>query len=74
MNKKISAAVFAAVASSQGQQAAAQSGDVLGLEEVVVTAQRRSENIQNVPITEQALTTQTLENHNVTTNDEIVKF
>lgn len=74
MNKKISAAVFAAVASSQGQQAAAQSGDALGLEEVVVTAQRRSENIQNVPITVQALTTETLENLKVTTIDEFVKF
>jgi outer membrane receptor protein involved in Fe transport len=74
MNKKISAAVFAAVASAQGQQAAAQSGDALGLEEVVVTAQRRSENIQNVPITVQALTTETLENLKVTTIDEFVKF
>lgn len=74
MNKKISAAVFAAVASSQGHQAAAQSGDALGLEEVVVTAQRRSENIQNVPITVQALTTETLENLKVSTIDEFVKF
>jgi outer membrane receptor protein involved in Fe transport len=74
MNKKISAAVFAAVASSQGHHAAAQSGDVLGLEEVVVTAQRRNENIQNVPITVQALTTETLENLKVSTIDEFVKF
>ena len=74
MNKKISAAVFAAVASAQGQQAAAQSEDALGLEEVVVTAQRRSENIQNVPITVQALTTETLQNLKVSTIDEFVKF
>lgn len=74
LNRKISAAVFAAVASSQGHQAAAQSADTLSLDEVVVTAQRRSENIQNVPITVQALTTETLDNLKVTTIDEFVKF
>jgi outer membrane receptor protein involved in Fe transport len=73
LNKKISAAVFAALA-SQGQNAVAQSEDTLSLEEVVVTAQRRSENIQNVPITVQALTTETLENLKVSTIDEFVKF
>ena len=40
----------------------------------MVTAQRRSENIQNVPITVQALTTETLENLKVNTIDEFVKF
>jgi len=74
LNRKISAAVFAAVASSQAQQAVAQSEAVLTLDEVVVTAQRRSENIQNVPITVQALTTETLENLKVNTIDEFVKF
>ena len=74
LNRKISAAVFAAVASSQAQQAVAQSDAVLTLDEVVVTAQRRSENIQNVPITVQALTTETLENLKVNTIDEFVKF
>jgi outer membrane receptor protein involved in Fe transport len=74
LNRQISAAVFAAVASSQAQQAVAQSEAVLELDEVVVTAQRRSENIQNVPITVQALTTETLENLKVNTIDEFVKF
>ncbi len=76
MNKKISAAVFAALA-SQGQNATAQnsgSEDSLSLDEIVVTAQRRSENIQDVPITVQALTSETLENLKVTTIDEFVKF
>ncbi|MFM2111336.1 MAG: hypothetical protein RLZZ372_2260, partial [Pseudomonadota bacterium] len=76
MNKKISAAVFAALA-SQGQNATAQTGggeDSLGLDEIVVTAQRRNENIQDVPITVQALTTETLENLKVSTIDEFVKF
>ena len=73
MNKKISAAVFAALA-TQGSDAVAQSEDALSLDEVVVTAQRRTENIQNVPITVQALTTETLENLKVNTIDEFVKF
>jgi len=76
VNKKISAAVFAALA-SQGQNATAQTGggeDSLGLDEIVVTAQRRNENIQDVPITVQALTTETLENLKVSTIDEFVKF
>jgi iron complex outermembrane receptor protein len=76
VNKKISAAVFAALA-SQGQNATAQnsgSEDSLSLDEIVVTAQRRSENIQDVPITVQALTSETLENLKVTTIDEFVKF
>ena len=74
MNRQISAAVFAAVAASQAQQAVAQSEAVFELDEVVVTAQRRTENIQNVPITVQALTTETLDNLKVTTIDEFVKF
>jgi iron complex outermembrane recepter protein len=74
LNRQISAAVFAAVASSQAQQAVAQSDAVFELDEVVVTAQRRTENIQNVPITVQALTTETLDNLKVTTIDEFVKF
>ena len=77
MNKKISAAVFAALA-SQSQHAVAQSTGAdeggLSLDEIVVTAQRRNENIQDVPITVQALTTETLENLKVTTIDEFVKF
>ncbi len=44
------------------------------IQEVIVTAQRRSENIQNVPITIQALTGETLGQLNVTTFDEIIKY
>jgi outer membrane receptor protein involved in Fe transport len=45
-----------------------------GLEEVIVTAQRRSENIQNVPITIQALTGETLQQLNVATIEDYVKY
>ena len=42
--------------------------------EVLVTAQRRTENVQNVPATIQALTGQTLSQLNVTSFDDLVKF
>ncbi|MBS0388840.1 MAG: TonB-dependent receptor [Proteobacteria bacterium] len=45
-----------------------------GLEEVIVTAQRRSENLQNVPITVTALTAETLQQLNVTTAADYFKF
>ena len=57
MNRKLSAAV-AAVLAVQAMPVMAE--DDLALEEVIVTAQRRSENIQDVPIAIQALTGETL--------------
>jgi outer membrane receptor protein involved in Fe transport len=53
---------------------AEESTGALGLQEVVVTAQRRAESIQNVPITVQALTGDTLQKLNVTTFDDFVKY
>ena len=44
------------------------------LEEVVVTATRRSENLQNVPIALTALTSTTLSDLNVQTLDDFVKY
>jgi iron complex outermembrane receptor protein len=44
------------------------------IQEITVTAQRRSENIQNVPITIQALTAETLSQLNVQTFDDYVKY
>jgi len=44
------------------------------LQEITVTAQRRSENMQNVPITIQALTGETLAKLNVQTFDDYVKY
>jgi iron complex outermembrane recepter protein len=43
------------------------------IQEVVVTAQRRSENAQDVPIAIQALTGKELEDLNVTTFDDLIK-
>ena len=46
----------------------------LALGEVVVTAQRRLQSVQDVPITIQALTSETLTQLNVTTFDDFVKY
>src|SRR5260370_10065260 len=45
-----------------------------GLQEITVTAQRRTENMQNVPIPIQAMTAETLTQLNVTTFDDFVKY
>jgi outer membrane receptor protein involved in Fe transport len=45
-----------------------------GLQEVIVTANRREENLQDVPITIQALTATTLQQLNVQTFDDFVKY
>jgi iron complex outermembrane recepter protein len=50
------------------------SGTTGGLAEIVVTAQRRAESAQNVPITIQALTGETLSQLNVTTFDEFRQY
>jgi outer membrane receptor protein involved in Fe transport len=44
------------------------------IQEITVTAQRRTENIQNVPISIQALTGETLGQLNVATVDDFVKY
>jgi iron complex outermembrane receptor protein len=44
------------------------------IEEIVVTAQRRAENMQNVPIAIQVLTGETLSQLNVQTFDDFVKY
>src|ERR1700723_3491159 len=45
-----------------------------GIQEIVVTAQRRAESIQNVPITIQAITGEQLGQLNVTTFDDVLKY
>jgi iron complex outermembrane receptor protein len=81
-NPKISAAVAAILGASAGSvtfaadpvDTAAATASGSELQEVIVTANRRSENLQNVPITIQALTAQTLGELNVTTFEDIIKF
>jgi|HubBroStandDraft_4_1064222.scaffolds.fasta_scaffold20494_2 iron complex outermembrane receptor protein len=45
-----------------------------GLEEVVVTAQKRTENLQDVPVSIQTLTTEKLEQLNIDDIDDYVKY
>ncbi|MBS0389149.1 MAG: TonB-dependent receptor plug domain-containing protein, partial [Proteobacteria bacterium] len=45
-----------------------------GLEEIIVTAQRRSESIQNVPITIQAIGSEQLSQLHISTFDDVVKM
>ena len=65
----IAAAVLAAVS---GQAALAQ--DSGGLEEVVVTAQKRSENMQDVPISIDAISTEKLEQLNINNFTDYVRM
>ncbi len=72
-NRKLKLAVLAALsASTSASFAAAESTG--GLEEIVVTAQRRTESIQNVPITIQAITGEALGRLSVATFDDVVKL
>jgi outer membrane receptor protein involved in Fe transport len=61
-----------ATAADRAPRAADTASDALA--EIVVTAQRRSENIQDVPITIQALTAQSLAQLNINTFDDYLKF
>ncbi|HNS28578.1 MAG TPA: Plug domain-containing protein, partial [Steroidobacteraceae bacterium] len=63
----VSAAVMAAVAPAQAQTSG-------GLEEVIVTAQKREESLQNVPLSIQAIGTEKLEQLHVTRFDDYVKY
>jgi iron complex outermembrane recepter protein len=63
-------AILAGVPVAQAQQAQATGG----LEEVVVTAQKVSENLQNVPISIQVLGNQKLEELHVSSLDDYVKY
>src|SRR5260370_2875244 len=44
------------------------------IQEITVTAQRRTENVQNVPIAIQALTGETLAQLTATTSDDVLKY
>jgi len=71
-NQKIASAIAAALSAHVGTcygQAAPG-----GLEEVVVTAQRRAESAQDVPITIQALTGDSLAQMSITTFDDVIKL
>ena len=86
MNSKLSTAIAAILGGvSFGMGAAASPADgpdataapaasTDSLQEITVTAQRRSESMQNVPISMQAFTGQTLQQLNIQTFDDYIKY
>jgi outer membrane receptor protein involved in Fe transport len=80
INTKLAFAVSAALGVyAYASHAVAQSvpeaaADTGGLEEIIVTAQRRAQSIQDVPMTIQAISGQQLEQLNVTSIEEAVKL
>src|SRR5712672_1559671 len=50
------------------------SSDSEGIQEITVTAQRRTENIQNVPITIQAISTEQLKQLSIANFDDAVRY
>ena len=78
-HSKLSYAIAAILGSGAfGSAVAANSTDANSasdqIQEITVTAQRRSENIQNVPIAIQALTGETLKQLNLSTFDDLIKY
>jgi iron complex outermembrane recepter protein len=80
MRSKISYAVAAILGGASYAAPAAEpaagtaEGATGAIEEIVVTAQRREQSIQDVPISMQALTGQALQQLNVSTFDDYIKF
>jgi iron complex outermembrane recepter protein len=80
--QRLSYAIAAVLAAHVGRAAHAQTAPGIStaagpsneIAEIIVTAQRREENIQNVPITIQALTAENITQLNVTTFDDFVKY
>ena len=78
LNSKLSYAIAAILSGSPiGLSYAADVADASdsdAIQEITVTAQRRSESIENVPITIQAMTGDQLKQLNVTTFDDLLRY
>jgi iron complex outermembrane receptor protein len=77
-HSKLSYAIAAVLGGASANAFSANSSDTNSagdqIQEIIVTAQRRSENIENVPIAIQALTGETLSQLNVTNFDDLVRY
>jgi len=77
-NPKLACAIGAILSGVSGGMARGATADEADtsdqIQEITVTAQRRVENMQNVPVTIQALTAETLSQLNVQTFDDFVKY
>src|ERR1700744_902895 len=79
MNSKVScavAAILGSVSFAASAAAPAETADASmdSIAEITVTAQRRSQSMQDVPIAMQAFTGEALQQLNVTTFDDYIKF
>jgi iron complex outermembrane recepter protein len=80
MNSKLSLAIASILggvsfaASAADQTASATDVNSNALEEIVVTATRRSQSMQDVPISMQAFTGQALQQLNISTFDDYIKY
>ncbi len=80
MNSKISFAIAAILSAAAFAANAAEPAPPVpdnvsgGLDEITVTAQRRSQNMQDVPIAMQAITSAALQQLNITTFDDYIKY
>jgi iron complex outermembrane recepter protein len=70
----LASAALACMNVALAQQSASSGSEVVGLEEVIVTAQKRSEDLQKVPISLTVLGTEQLEQHQVANFDDFVKL
>jgi iron complex outermembrane receptor protein len=68
------AGAAACVAAAADQSASEAGSATAGIQEVVVTAQRRTENAQDVPIAIQAFTGEALQQLNVTSFDDLIRY
>ena len=77
MNSKLSIAIAAILGAVSGARSAGSDhGDAVAkaLEEITVTAQRRTQSMQDVPISMQAFTGQALQQLNIQTFDDYIKY
>jgi iron complex outermembrane recepter protein len=76
MNSKLSFAIATILGAMSGArvQAAGTETAAEGLEEITVTAQRRTESVQDVPISMQVFTGQAIQQLNIQTFDDYIKY
>ncbi len=74
MNSKLSIAIAAILSSLPGVRSLAADVGSEALEEITVTAQRREQSMQDVPISMQAFTAQALQQLNILTFDDYIKY
>lgn len=65
------AVVAAGLAGSGGLVQAAQAEDTGGLEQIVVTARKKVENLQNIPVAESVISSSTIQNMGITSIEKV---